>query len=293
MQVYPRPKALDIIKNKCIQKHFYRDQKIPTSPFFTFENKAEMKGKLQERDLKVPFVWKSATGGYDGKGVQIVRDTTDLEALPDVPGLIEELINYKKELAIIIIRNPNEDSCTFPIVEMDFHPTANLVEYVFSPAIIEERHLQEANSIAQKVATSLNHVGVLAIELFLTTDDDILVNEIAPRVHNSGHLTIESNDTSQFEQHIRAILNLPLGSTEMIRPAVMINLVGEEGFTGPVYYEGIEEIMSIQGVYVHLYGKAETKPFRKMGHITITAKTLEEARQKAKEIRQKIRVISK
>lgn len=292
-KVYPRPKALDIIKNKSIQKQFYREEHIPTSPFFTFNSKAEMLELLKQKAYKAPFVWKSATGGYDGKGVQIVKDMADIEAIPDVPGLVEELINYKKELAIIIIRNPEGDTTTFPIVEMDFHPTANLVEYVFSPALVDERHIQQAKSIAEKVASSLNHVGVLAIELFLTTDDDILVNEMAPRVHNSGHLTIEGNETSQFEQHLRAVLNLPLGSTEMIRPAVMINLVGDENYTGPVFYEGIEDVMTVPGVYVHLYGKAETKPFRKMGHITITGKTLDEARNKAKDIRQKIRVISK
>lgn len=291
--VYPDPDVLNLIKNKVTQKEFYRECKIPTAHFLTFENKAQLLGLLEEGKMQYPFVWKAATGGYDGKGVEIVKDSSILEQLPDSPGLIEELIAFEKELAVVVARSPNGEVKTFPVVEMDFHPTANLVEYVFSPSTIDLKYKEKADRLAQLVAEKFNHVGLLAVEMFLTLQGDILVNEVAPRVHNSGHLTIEGNITSQFDQHIRAILNLPLGDTEMVKPAVMVNLTGEEGFSGPVLYKGIEDLMAMSRVYVHLYGKAETRPFRKMGHVTITADRLDEARATAKKVKESIQVISK
>ncbi|WP_417592545.1 5-(carboxyamino)imidazole ribonucleotide synthase [Owenweeksia hongkongensis] len=290
--IYPRPRTLDIIKNKSLQKDFYREHKVPTASYFTFENREQMMQLLLESELNPPFVWKAATGGYDGKGVSIVRNSSDIEDLPDMPGLIEEMVDYAVEIAVVVARSPSGETKSFPVVEMEFHPTANLVEYVFSPSNIDIRIQNKANQLAEEVAHKFDHVGLLAVEMFVTKDGHVMVNEVAPRVHNSGHLTIEGNVTSQFDQHLRAILDLPLGDTEIVRPAVMINLTGEADHSGPVLYEGIEKIMKSYGVSIHLYGKAETRPFRKMGHITITAKTIEEAREVAGNVNNTIKVIS-
>lgn len=290
--VYPRPATLDIIKNKSRQKEFYREHKIPTATFFNFENKEEMLRGLEESNIQAPFVWKAATGGYDGKGVTIVRDAADIDELPDMPGLVEEMIDYQVEIAVVVARSPSGENRSFPVVEMEFHPTANLVEYVFSPSHLDSTIQAKANELAERVAAEFDHVGLLAVEMFVTKDGHILVNEVAPRVHNSGHLTIEGNVTSQFDQHLRSILDLPLGDTDIVRPAVMINLTGEKDHSGPVLYQGIEKIMKQPGVAIHLYGKAETRPFRKMGHVTITAKTLDEARALAGKVNDTIKVIS-
>lgn len=290
--VYPRPATLDIIKNKSRQKEYYSEHSIPTADFFNFESKAKMLDKLKESGIEIPFVWKAATGGYDGKGVSIVRQQSDLNDLPDMPGLVEEMVDYQVEIAVVVARSPSGETKSFPVVEMEFHPTANLVEYVFSPSHLDETIKHKANQLAEKVADEFNHVGLLAVEMFVTKSGDVLVNEVAPRVHNSGHLTIEGNVTSQFDQHLRSILDLPLGDTDIVRPAVMINLTGEDGHSGPVLYQGIEDIMRDPGVAIHLYGKAETRPFRKMGHVTITGKTLEEARALAGKVNETIKVIS-
>ncbi len=291
--IFPKPETLDIIRNKVTQKKFYRDIGIATAPFHSFSNKKELEGLIHSGAVKFPFVWKAATGGYDGRGVEIVKTEDQLKKLANGEGLSEELIPFEKELAVIVARSARGEVKSFPVVEMDFHPTANLVEFVFSPSLIENELKEKARSVAEDLVNKLDHVGLLAVEMFLTPGGEILVNEVAPRVHNSGHLSIEGNITSQFDQHLRAILGLPLGSTEVVKPAVMININGEEGYNGPVFYEGIEEIMSRPGVYVHLYGKAETRPFRKMGHVTVTADTLEEARILAKEVKETIKVISR
>ncbi len=293
IRVYPRPSALKTIKNKARQKEFYRSHGIPTSAFHTFENKNELREIISKTDIQTPFVWKAAEGGYDGRGVQIVRNEGEMDALPDVPGLIEDLVPFEKEIAVIVARTPSGASACFPLVEMDFHPTANLVEYVFAPSALSQQKQERAKEIALNVAEKLNHVGLLAVEMFVYGEFGVLVNEVAPRVHNSGHLTIEGNVCSQFEQHLRAILGLPLGDTSLLRPAVMINLNGEEGFEGPVYYDGMESVLRMESVYVHLYGKAETRPFRKMGHLTILDETPEKARAKAKEVKERIKAISK
>ena len=239
--MFPRPATLDIIKNKVTQKEFYRKHKIPTAPFFGFKNLKEMNEKLVEGIFKPPFVWKAATGGYDGRGVSIITDTSDLETLPDVAGLIEEKIPFETEIAVVTARSASGEIKSFPPVEMEFHPTANQVEYVFSPSELDQNIQHGAIKLAEDVAEQLDHVGLLAVEMFVTTDGELLVNEVAPRVHNSGHLTIEGNITSQFDQHLRAILDLPLGKHGIIRPSIMINLTGEEDYEGPVYYEGIEK----------------------------------------------------
>lgn len=291
-KVFPQAAIIDLIKNKISQKEFYAKAGIPTADFKTFANKAELTEACEKSRQSMPFVWKVATGGFDGRGVSVIRSLSDLNDLPDAPCLSEELIPFEKEIAVIVARSEKGEMKAFPTVEMDFHPTANLVEFVFSPGNLSKAVSDAAQELAKKIADKLALVGILAVEMFLTESGDLLINEVAPRVHNSGHLSIEGNICSQFEQHLRAILNLPLGDCQTIQPAVMVNLVGEEGYTGPVKYQGIEELMAMSGVYVHLYGKAETRPFRKMGHVTIIAPTLEEARSKAKIVKETIKVIS-
>lgn len=292
VKVYPKPETIDLIADKRSQKEFYRINDIPTATFFTFENKTELLAQLEKSNWPFPFVWKVAKGGFDGRGVQVVKNVDQLKDLDDLPGLIEELIPFEKELAVIVARSVSGEVKSYPLVEMDFHPVANFVEYVFSPSLASEDLKVKARNIAEQIAIKLDHVGLLAVEMFLTKTGQIIINEVAPRVHNSGHLTIEGNTTSQFEQHLRAILNLPLGNTDVVKPSVMINLNGEVNYSGPVVYQGIEEIMSIGGVYIHLYGKAETRPFRKMGHVTVTADSLDEAREIAQKVKKTIKVIS-
>ncbi len=290
--VYPQPDIIGLIQSKIRQKNFYKENFIPTADFIAFENLNELKEAILSKQVPFPFVWKQSTGGFDGRGVAMIRKEEDLLNLPDEPCLAESLVPFEKELAVVVARSASGECRSFPTVEMDFHPEANLVEFVFSPGKVEESISQKAQELAQMVAEKLGIVGILAVEMFLTKEGFILINEVAPRVHNSGHLSIEGNLSSQFEQHLRAILDLPLGATDTIQPAVMVNLVGEEGHTGPVLYEGIEEIMALSGVYVHLYGKAETRPFRKMGHVTIIDPNLEAARAKARIVKEKIKVIS-
>jgi 5-(carboxyamino)imidazole ribonucleotide synthase len=272
---------------------FYRDHGIPTSDFTRFAYLSEIEDAIDNDALEFPFVWKSTQFGYDGNGVKIVRQLSDLEGLPKGECIAEDLVPFKNELAVIVARNPNGDVKTYPVVEMEFHPEANQVEYVICPARIDEAVAEKAKNIALKVSEAFKHVGLLAVELFQTENDEILVNEVAPRPHNSGHQTIEASYTSQFEQHVRAILNLPLGKTESIVGGIMVNLVGAEGHTGNVVYENIEEIMSLNGVTPHIYGKKQTRPFRKMGHVTIVNEDLNEARRIAEQVKETIKVISK
>ena len=238
----------------------------------------------------LPAVNKLGKEGYDGRGVQIIRSEKDFEKAFDKPGLLEELVDFDKELSVIVARNENGQTNCFPVVELSYHPEHNLVEFLFAPAQISQDHEQKAYGVAIDVINKLEMVGLLAVEMFLTKEGEILVNEVAPRTHNSGHQTIEANITSQFEQHLRAILNLPLGSTELSTPAAMVNLLGEDGYTGDAIYEGIEDCMETKGVYVHLYGKKVTKPFRKMGHITIVDPSVEELKTKARKIKNTLKV---
>jgi 5-(carboxyamino)imidazole ribonucleotide synthase len=291
--VYPSAKTLRKIQNKGVQKEFYKSNEIPTAQFKRYETKQELTEAIVRKEHSFPFVWKSCEGGYDGKGVSVIRDDEDLIPLPEVACIAEEMIPFKNELAVIVVRNPKGEVKTYPVVEMEFHPEANQVEYVICPARIEEHIADKARSVAKKVSETFEHVGILAVELFQTKDDEILVNEVAPRPHNSGHFSIEGSFTNQFEQHLRAILNLTLGSTKSKVGSVMVNLVGEEGYTGQVYYENIESIMSLNGVTPHIYGKRETRPFRKMGHVTIIDEDINEARQIAEKVKQNIKVISK
>ena len=292
VKVYPSPQTIKNIQNKASQKQFYATHGIPTAPFQVFQNTESLKKAINEQQLTLPFVWKSARFGYDGNGVKIVRQLTDLNLLPNNQCIAESLVPFKKELAVIVARNAQGQVRTYPVVEMEFHPEANQVEYVLCPARIEEAVAQKARTIAIQVAQAFEVVGLLAVELFQTENDEILVNEVAPRPHNSGHYSIEAAYTNQFEQHLRAILNLPLGSTESKVAGVMVNLVGAEGYQGKVVYENIEQIMAMEGVTPHIYGKKETRPFRKMGHVTIVNPNINKARQIAEQVKNTIRVIA-
>jgi 5-(carboxyamino)imidazole ribonucleotide synthase len=292
IKVYPSPKTLEQIQNKGIQKDFYAVNNIPTADYKRFENLTSLKEAVNNNEITLPFVWKSTEGGYDGNGVKVIRTAESLNGLPDVECIAETMIPFKNELAVIVARNPSGEIKTYPVVEMEFHPEANQVEYVICPARIDDEVANNARNIALKVSEHFNHVGLLAVEMFQTEDDQILVNEVAPRPHNSGHYSIEASYTSQFEQHLRAILNLPLGNTDSKVAGIMVNLVGAEGYSGNVVYENIEKIFGKDGVTPHIYGKKQTRPFRKMGHVTIVNEDIAEARRVAEEVKNSIRVIS-
>jgi 5-(carboxyamino)imidazole ribonucleotide synthase len=290
VKVFPSPKTLRLIQNKGIQKDFYSNNNIPTAAYKRFEN---LESLIEEsQNLKLPFVWKCTEFGYDGMGVKIIRTLSDLDNLPDVECISEEMIPFKNELSVIVCRNVSGEIKTYPVVEMEFHPEANQVEYVICPARIDDKVAERARAIALNVSEKFNHVGLLAVEMFQTIDDEIIVNEVAPRPHNSGHHTIETSYTSQFENHIRAILDLPLGNTDSKVAGIMVNLVGAEGFSGDVVYENIETIMGWNGVTPHIYGKKETRPYRKMGHVTIVNENMVEARKIAENVKNTIKVIS-
>jgi len=293
VQIYPQPHVLEIIQNKCRQKKFYEHHQIPTSSFSEFENLEQLNEAVAKGQLSFPFVWKSAAMGYDGYGVSIVRSNADIAALQAGPCMAEEFVPFEKELAVIVCRNPSGEIATYPVVEMEFHPTANQVEYVLCPARIDSILATKARKIAMQVSAAYGHVGLLAVELFLNQDGEILVNEVAPRPHNSGHYTLEASYTSQFEQHLRALLNLPMGQTDSMVSAVMVNLVGKTGHQGNVFYKNIDQILTLEGVSPHIYGKKETRPFRKMGHVTIVHPKIETARSIAEQVKETVEVISK
>jgi len=290
IKVFPSPKTLRLIQNKGIQKDFYIKNNIPTADYRRFETTETLKSEIA--NLKLPFVWKCAEFGYDGMGVKIIRTLSDLDNLPNVECISEEMIPFKNELAVIVCRNPSGEIKTYPVVEMEFHPEANQVEYVICPARIENQVAEKAQAIALKVSEAFNHVGLLAVEMFQTETDEIIVNEVAPRPHNSGHYSIEASYTSQFENHLRAIINLPLGNTASKVAGIMVNLVGEENYSGNVVYQNIEKILEWNGVTPHIYGKKQTRPFRKMGHVTIVNKDIAEARKIAEAVKNTIKVIS-
>ncbi len=286
VKVYPQPEIIEMIQDKRVQKQFYLDNNIPTAPFTLTEDKTELE-KLSD---KFPAVHKIGKGGYDGRGVQIIKSKDDIAKGFDAPALLEEFVPFKKELAVIVSRNENGEVNTFPVVEMVFHPEHNLVEYLLSPAIIDKSEEEKAKQVAIDIINKLEMVGILAVEMFLTKDNEILVNEIAPRPHNSGHQSIEGNFVSQYDQHLRAILNLPLGNTSTKISSAMVNVLGEDGFTGDAKYEGMEEVMKISGASVHLYGKKLTKPFRKMGHVTITDPSLTSLKRKIEIVKSTLKV---
>lgn len=286
--VYPQPEVIELIQDKRIQKTFYQKHNIPTAEFILTENAAEVK----RHSSFLPAVNKLGREGYDGRGVQILRTEADLDKAFDAPGLLEKLIDFDKEISVIVARNPQGEVKTFPVVEMVFHPVQNLVEYLFAPATLSEEIASEADAIARKIINELDMVGLLAVEMFVTKDGKVLVNEVAPRPHNSGHQTIEANITSQYEQHLRAILNLPLGDTALIMPSAMVNLLGEPGYSGLATYQGLDEVLKVKGVHVHLYGKQTTKPFRKMGHVTVVDEDVTRLKEKAAFVKETLKVIA-
>ena len=287
-KVYPQPDVLEMIQDKGAQKMFFQRNEIPTADFFIVENKSQI---LKYASF-FPFFQKLRKGGYDGKGVKKLTNPKELTDAFDEPCVLEMLVDFEKEISVIVARTPEGEMKCFPVVECDFNAEANLVEFLFSPARIKKQTEEQAYSIAKKTAEKMGIVGLLAVEMFLTKDGKILVNEVAPRPHNSGHHTIEANRTSQFEQHIRAITGLPLGDPSILMPGVMVNLLGEKGKTGPAKYKGLEQILEMKGVHIHLYGKENTRPFRKMGHVTVVDENLEMARQKAKKVKDILRVIA-
>ena len=286
--VYPQSRVIRLIQDKGLQKQFFKENDIPTSSFQMIANRENLK----QTNFNFPYIQKLRRDGYDGRGVYKVRSEADWKNAFDAPSLIEEWVDFDKELGIIVARNADGEVKTFPCVEMEFNPEVNLVEFLISPSIVEFEILQRAEKLAIKIAESLKIVGVLAVEMFLTKEGEILINEIAPRPHNSGHQTIEGNYTSQYGQHLRAIFNLPLGDTRSISNAVMVNLLGEKGSEGLADYEGLNDILKEDGVYVHLYGKKFTKPYRKMGHVTIIDDDREKAIEKARFVQKTMRVKS-
>jgi 5-(carboxyamino)imidazole ribonucleotide synthase len=287
VKVFPQPHILELIQDKGLQKQFYQEHQIPTAPFVLIENKVELLEKAT-----FPIVHKLRKGGYDGRGVNVLKSKEDTENSFDSPSILEEKIPFVKELSVIVARNEKGQTKTFPVVECEFNPEANLVEFLFAPAEISSDIEKQAAELAIDVIEKLGMVGLLAVEFFLDENGNLLVNEIAPRPHNSGHHTIECNVTSQFAQHLRAILNLPLGSTEILQAGAMINLLGEKRFEGKAVYDGLDKALEIEGVYPHIYGKEITKPFRKMGHVTITDTDLEKVKLKAKKVQGLIKVVS-
>ncbi len=290
-KVHPNPYSLELIQDKTKQKQFYADHNIPTSRFEMVSGKAEFEAARDR--WPIPFVWKAATGGYDGFGVVVCRSEEDVQNIPDAPGMLEAFVDFDLEVSVIVARNESGEVKTFPVADQEFHPTANQVEYVLCPTVLDEAMQQKANDIAIRTAEAYDICGLLAVELFVTKEGDILVNEVAPRPHNSGHHTIEACYTSQFEQHVRAVLDLPLGSTELKAAGVMANLVGAEGYSGDVVYHGYDELLGEPGVNIHIYGKAQTRPFRKMGHVTVVAKDRDDARKRAEWAKNSILVKSK
>ncbi|MBB6108845.1 5-(carboxyamino)imidazole ribonucleotide synthase [Mucilaginibacter lappiensis] len=288
VMVYPQSRIIRLIQDKGLQKQFFKENGIPTADFQIISSPQQ----LQQSFIPFPYIQKLRKDGYDGKGVYKVVDESYLPGAFKEPSLIEKWIDFEKEIAVIVARNENGEVSTFPLVEMEFNPQANLVEFLISPSTLPFEILERAEQIAKKIAESLKIVGILAVEMFLDKHGKILVNELAPRPHNSGHQTIEGNVVSQFEQHLRAIFNQPLGDTACLNNAIMVNILGEVGYEGPAIYQGIEKILKIPGVYVHLYGKALTKPFRKMGHVTIVDADRKKAIEKARLVQQTLKVIS-
>lgn len=284
-RVFPQPEILEMIRDKGLQKQFYTDNGLPTAPFRLIANKAEI--------TKFPVVQKSRTGGYDGKGVVILRSTADLDKAFDVPSVLEQSVHIDKEIAVLVARNPQGETSVYPVVEMVFDPQANLVDNLVAPARISDEQRHQAENLALQIVRKLNYVGILAVEMFIDNDGALLINEMAPRPHNSGHHTIEACLTSQFEQHLRAICGLPLGSTKQTHAACMINLLGAEGHHGAPVYSGLADALANEGVFVHLYGKMQTKPFRKMGHITVLSDTVENALDKGIALKIQVQIVTK
>ncbi|WP_205499705.1 5-(carboxyamino)imidazole ribonucleotide synthase [Rufibacter psychrotolerans] len=288
VQVYPKPASLRTIQDKGLQKEFFQQHSIPTADFRLLQDSAELEANLGF----LPAFQKLRKGGYDGNGVTRLTSKEDLGKAFQAPTVLEKLVEFETEISVICARNVQGEVKAFPVVEQVMHPEHNLVDYLLAPAQVAYKLQRMAIEIATHVTTALDIVGLLAVEMFVTPDGQILVNEVAPRPHNSGHHTMKANATSQFEQHLRAILGLPLGDTEPHCPAVLVNLLGEAGYSGEAVYEGLAETIGEPGVYIHLYGKKFTRPFRKMGHLTVLAPTVEEVKQKADTIKNRLKIIA-
>ena len=291
-QVYPDPETLKVIQDKGLQKQFYAKHNIPTSPFNLYTSIEDIKSAVQNGNLKIPFVQKTRTAGYDGKGVYVVKSEQDLDGLLNAPSMVEDAVDIYKEIAVIVSRSTTGEVKAFPVVDMEFNHKANLVEFLICPANVDQNIQDKAVELAKSVIEAFELEGILAVEMFLDKENNILINEVAPRPHNSGHHTIESAYTSQYEQQLRAIFGFPLGNTEAKIPSVMINILGDPEHTGPVKYEGLNNCMGVDGINLHLYGKKITKPYRKMGHATVLDKDIEKAKEKARFIQKNLKVIA-
>lgn len=295
IKVHPRPSALETVNDKALQKEFFVKNKIPTAVFKCFDTKADLIAYLTEADF-YNWVWKARQGGYDGKGVAIIKSLEDVLKLPDVPCILEEKVDFFAEIAVIFARNERGEVSSYHPVMMFFDDKTNMLNMQISPAPLEDKSVQFAINYGAKIIERLDICGVLAVEMFLLHNprgkSNILVNEVAPRPHNSGHHTIEAAETSQFQQHIRGVLNLPLGSAAMRSPSALLNLVGEDGYEGVPKVEGFEKGLNTEGVHFHFYGKKITKPFRKMGHVTIMNRKLDKAREIAWDLKESIKIIS-
>ena len=292
IKVFPPPSVIARIQDKGTQKEFYSDCELPTARFQLASGTQEVAQLVQSGTWSLPLVWKARKGGYDGRGVKVLRTLEEMNHLPDVPCYLEALVPIATEIACLGVRSESGEVAVYPPVGMHFHPEANQVEEVFVPSNSPSDLLERCQAITKRLLTEQQHVGLLAVEFLLAEDGQLLVNEMAPRPHNSGHIFSDTAWTSQFEQHLRAVMDLPLGSTQLRQPGVMINLVGEEGFHGPVLYGGASAALAEPGVYLHLYGKKDTRPFRKMGHVNIVANDLSEAFERAKRLRSQMRIQS-
>jgi 5-(carboxyamino)imidazole ribonucleotide synthase len=279
--VYPKPSALRTIKDKIVQKQFYDLHQVPTSPFIITQTREELK----QHESFLPAVHKLARGGYDGRGVQVIKKAEDFDKGFDAPAVLEKMVHIKKEIAVMIAVAANGETAIYSPVDMVFDTRLNLLSHQLSPAELPEKVFWKAEAIALKVVKELRSPGIFAVELFTDIDDKVWVNETAPRVHNSGHHSIEACYSSQFDMLWRILLNYPLGNTDHILPAAIVNVLGAEGFCGPAHYEGLAEVLYMDNVFVHLYGKADTKPGRKMGHITILSNEKQELLHKANQIK--------
>ncbi len=290
--VHPRPAAIALIKDKGLQKQFYAEHKLPSSPFRLFDGKDAIIKALNKGNIKIPFVQKSRTDGYDGKGVFVIKSEDDIEHIMDVPSVTEEMVDIKQEISVIAARNTNGQIVSYKPSTMDFNHKANLLDVLLFPAEMDTYLQDKAKKMAEELIEKMDICGLLAVEFFITTEDDILINEVAPRPHNSGHQTIESCGTSQYEQHLRGVLNLPLGQTTVHLPSAMVNLLGAPEHTGDVLYEGLDEVMEKEGIHIHIYGKKQTKPYRKMGHITVTNTNIDQAKKIALWVKEQVQVKS-
>lgn len=288
VRVYPKPSALRTIKNKITQKQFYKTHQIPTSEFIITQTRQELENHIDF----LPAVHKLGEGGYDGKGVEILKDETAISKGFDAPSVLEKMVNIHKEIALIVAMNEKGDTVIYPPAEMVFDTRLNLLDYQISPVKLAEKLLWKAEAMAIKIVQELKSPGLFAVELFIDRDDNVLVNEIAPRVHNSGHHTIEANYSSQYDMLWRILLQYPLGNTDAILPSAIVNIIGEQGFNGPAKYQGLEEVLTMTNVFVHLYGKADTKPGRKMGHVTIISNDYQDLTYKANKIKHLLKVVA-